>query len=121
MPGCLPLHCAFAFVRRPVAAPLCAFYVLSGLWASNVAAGDAGVLEAARESTPTGAVAALRAGADADRHEAGAGSRIGTGGATKPGAKIRPPTSGPARETPGLPPDAQLAAAGAAIGDLALR
>jgi len=120
MTGCLPLHCAFAFVRRPVAAPLCAFYVLSGLWASNVAAGDAGVLEAARESTPTGAVAALRAGADADTDEAGAGSPIGTGGAIKPGATIRPPTSGPARETPGIPSDAELEAAGAAIGEIVI-
>src|SRR2546429_335611 len=120
MTGCLPLHCAFAFVRRPVAAPLCAFYVLSGLWASNVAAGDAGVLEAATESTPTGAVAARRAGADADTDEAGAGSRIGTGGAIKPGATIRPPTSGPARETPGIPSDAELEAAGAAIGEIVI-
>src|SRR5205085_982671 len=120
MTGCLPLHCAFAFVRRPLAAPLCAFYVLSGLWASNVAAGDARVLEAATESTPTGAVAALRAGADAGTDEAGGGSRIGTGGAIKPGAMIRPPTSGPAGETPGIPSGAELEAAGAAIGEIVI-
>src|SRR5438067_6262469 len=120
MTGCLPLHCAFAFVRRPLAAPLCAFYVLSGLWASNVAAGDARVLEAATESTPTGAAAALRAGADAGTDEAGGGSRIGTRGAIKPGAMIRPPTSGPSGETPGVPSDAELEAAGAAIGEIVI-
>src|SRR5438132_10247533 len=50
----------FLMIRRPPRSTLfpyttlfrslCAFYVLSGLWASNVAAGDAGVLEAARRS-----------------------------------------------------------------------
>src|SRR5205807_10416873 len=116
MTGCLPLHCAFAFLRRPVAAPLCAFYVLSGLWASNAAAADAGVLEAARESTPTGPVAALRAGADASTDEAGGGSRSGTGGAVKPGAMIRPPTSGPGGETAGVPSGAEPEAAGPVAG-----
>src|SRR5204863_9093151 len=107
MTGCLPLHCAFAFVRRPIAAPLCAFYVLSGLWASNVAAGDARVLEAATESTVTGVAAALRAGADAGTDEAGGGFRIGTRGAVKPGPMVPPPPSRPAGETPGLPSDAE--------------
>src|SRR5438874_10661363 len=120
MTGCLPLHCAFAFVRRPLAAPLCAFCALAGLWASNVAAGDARVLEAATESTVTGAAAALRAGADAGTDEAGGGSRIGTRGASKPGAMIRPPTSGPSGKTPGIPSDAELEAAGAAIGEIVI-
>src|SRR5947208_9136421 len=112
MTGCLPLHCAFPFVRRPIAGRLCACYVLSGLWASNVAAGDARVLEAATESTVTGVAAALRAGADAGTDEAGGGSRIGTRGAIKPGAMIRPPTSGPAEETPGVPAGPPLGSAG---------
>src|SRR5207245_3671627 len=59
-------------------------------------------------------------GAGAGTADAGGGSRIGTGGAIKPGAMIRPPTSGPAGEIPGIPSDAELEAAGAAIGEIVI-
>jgi hypothetical protein len=119
--GRLPFHRAFTFIRRPAGAPLCALCVLSGLWPSNAAAmADSGSSEATKEAAAVGADAATGAGGDAATDAASRGSRMGTGGAINPGATIRPPSYGPAAETPGIPSAAELEASGAVIGEIVI-
>src|SRR5246127_2110397 len=124
--GRLPFHCAFAFIRRPAVAPLCALCVLSGLGvASNASAADGGASEARREVAAVGAERAtgiardVAADAATDAADvASGGIRTGTAAAINPSATVRPPSYGPAAETPGIPSDAELVASGAVIGEI---
>ena len=126
--GRLPFHCAFAFIRRPVAARLCALCVLSGLGAaSNASAADRGASEATREvaavdaETATGIAGDVAADTATDAADAASGGiRTGTAAAINPSATVRPPTYGPAAETPGIPSDAELVASGAVIGEIVI-
>ncbi len=109
MTGHLPFNRAFASARRPAAAPLFALYVFSGFaGASSAAAADTGAAEAAAEAAVTDAAGA--AGTDT--------ARTGTAAGMSPAATIRPPSYGPAAETPGIPTDGELEASRAVIGEI---
>jgi hypothetical protein len=92
MGGHSPFDRTFAFARRPAAAPLFALLVFPGpVWASN--------------------------GAPDAAADAGAVALAGTESAAIDGA-MSPPPYGPPGETPGIPSDAELEAAGALVGEI---
>jgi hypothetical protein len=100
MAGHSPFDRAFAFARRPAAAPLFALFVFPGLaCASN----------ATREADANAEAVAL-AGAESATTK---GVESGVDRFT-----IRPPSYGPPGETPGIPPDAELEASGTVIGEI---
>src|ERR1700752_2351531 len=98
-PGCSsamgahsPFDRTFAFARRPAAAPLFALLVFPApVWASS-AASDAAA-------------------------DAGTVALAGTGSTAIDGA-MPPPAYGPPGETPGIPSDAELEAAGGVVGEI---
>src|ERR1700687_588396 len=100
MGGHSPFDRTFAFARRPAAASLFALFVLPALACAS---------DATREADANAETVAL-AGAESAATE-GVGSGVDR-------FTIRPPSYGPPGETPGIPPDAELEASGAVIGEI---
>ncbi len=100
MGGPSPFDRTCALARRRAAAPLFALFVFPGLACASIATSDAGA----------GAEAAALAST-----ERAATDGVGSGVER---SSIRPPSYGPAGETPGIPSDAELEGAGAMIGEI---
>src|SRR5947207_4988932 len=106
-PGCCsamgahsPFDCTFAFARRTAAAPRFVLFVFPGRVCAANTASDAA-------ATAGGATRGGTEGAATDR---AAAAMDGFSGA--------PPSYGPPGQTPGIPSDAELEAAGAVVGEV---
>src|SRR5437773_1568589 len=100
MGGPSPFDRTCALARRRAAAPLFALFVFPGLACASIATSDAGA----------GAEAAALAST-----ERAATDGVGSGVER---SSIRPPSYGPPGQTPGIPSDAELEAAGAVVGEV---
>jgi hypothetical protein len=92
MGGHSPFDRAFGFARRPAAAPLFALFVFPGPVCASNAASDAALSAEAVALAGTESTATERA--------------------------MSPPSYGPPGETPGIPSEAELEAAGAVVGEI---
>ena len=92
MGGHSPFDRSFAFARRPAAAPLFALFVFPGPVCASNAASDAALSAEAVALAGTESTATERA--------------------------MSPPSYGPPGETPGIPSEAELEAAGAVVGEI---
>jgi hypothetical protein len=92
MGGHSPFDRAFGFARRPAAAPLFALFVFPGPVCASNAASD----------TAASAEAVALAGIESTATE----------------RAMSPPSYGPPGETPGIPSEAELEAAGAVVGEI---
>ena len=92
MGGHSPFDRAFGFARRPAAAPLFALFVFPGPVCASNAASDAAASAEAVALAGTESTATERA--------------------------MSPPSYGPPGETPGIPSEAELEAAGALVGEI---
>ena len=92
MGGHSPFDRAFAFARHPAAAPLFALFVFPGPVCASNAASDAAASAEAVALAGTESTATERA--------------------------MSPPSYGPPGETPGIPSEAELEAAGAVVGEI---